>query len=415
MKILIYGVNFSPELTGIGKYTGEMAEWLAEQGYDIHVITAPPYYPAWKISKGYSVCRYTRETAKKITITRCPIWVPAQPKAFTRIIHLLSFAFFSVPVLFKQVFFWRPEVVVSVAPPFFCTPQTVLFSKFAGVKSWLHFQDFEICAMFGSGMVPGGERISDILHKIQSSITRRFDIVSTISYTMCLSAEKKKVNKDRVILFPNWVDTTFLTPNADGSYFRGMWEISAEKKVVLYSGNLGKKQGLDCLIEAASALRHREDILFVVVGDGAHKYKLMGRCREMEVKNMQFYSLQPYELLPSLLCMADIHLIIQKRGTADAVLPSKLTSVLSVGGHSIITAEPDTELGRIVSDNPGIATLIPPEEMHTLVNTIVQLCNRPEIGEGQVNKVARNYAVNKLGKEEVLKKFERDLIQLTDN
>ena len=45
MKILVYGINYSPELTGIGKYTGEMVEWLAAQGHEVRVINAPPYYP----------------------------------------------------------------------------------------------------------------------------------------------------------------------------------------------------------------------------------------------------------------------------------------------------------------------------------------------------------------------------------
>ena len=53
MKILLYGINFSPELTGIGKYTGELANWLAERGHQVRVVTAPPYYPAWKIAAGF--------------------------------------------------------------------------------------------------------------------------------------------------------------------------------------------------------------------------------------------------------------------------------------------------------------------------------------------------------------------------
>ncbi len=50
MKILVYGINYSPELTGIGKYTGEMVEWLARNGHEVRVITAPPYYPEWKVA-----------------------------------------------------------------------------------------------------------------------------------------------------------------------------------------------------------------------------------------------------------------------------------------------------------------------------------------------------------------------------
>ena len=61
MKILVYGINYSPELTGIGKYTGEMVEWLAAQGHEVRVITAPPYYPQWQGGENYSAWRYKRK------------------------------------------------------------------------------------------------------------------------------------------------------------------------------------------------------------------------------------------------------------------------------------------------------------------------------------------------------------------
>ncbi|GHK07461.1 hypothetical protein ECZU01_14390 [Escherichia coli] len=61
MKILVYGINYSPELTGIGKYTGEMVEWLAAQGHEVRVITAPPYYPQWQVGENYSAALQTRE------------------------------------------------------------------------------------------------------------------------------------------------------------------------------------------------------------------------------------------------------------------------------------------------------------------------------------------------------------------
>ncbi len=58
---MIYGINYAPELTSIGKYTGEMTEWLAEQGHDVRIITAPPYYPAWRVADGYSCWKYLHE------------------------------------------------------------------------------------------------------------------------------------------------------------------------------------------------------------------------------------------------------------------------------------------------------------------------------------------------------------------
>lgn len=266
--------------------------------------------------------------------------------------------------------------------------------------------------MLGSGMAGGGKKVSAVAHQLQSFITRRFDTVSSISHTMCASAERNSVSKNKVILFPNWVDIDFITPDADGSWVREKWGIAAETKVVLYSGNLGKKQGLEIVLESAQEMEHRKDILFIIVGDGAHKTELIRLSKQMELGNIQFHSLQPYKLLPNLLRMADIHLVIQKRGTADAVLPSKLTSILSIGGHSVITAEPDTELGHIVRENPGIATLIPPEKPEALTGAIIALCDNPGVGFGQVNQQARKYAENKLGKDAILSQFERDLLEM---
>src|SRR6266446_3670753 len=96
MRILIYGLNFYPEPTGIGKYTGEMAHWLAGRGHEVRVVTAPPFYPQWRVSPAYRAWKYSRERFRPhngngkssgaqqahgpdVEIFRCPIWVPENP------------------------------------------------------------------------------------------------------------------------------------------------------------------------------------------------------------------------------------------------------------------------------------------------------------------------------------------------
>ena len=92
MRILIYGINFSPELTGIGKYTGEMASWLADQKHSVRVVTAPPYYPEWKVAEGYSNKKYSRTTEGNIEIIRCPLFVPSKITTLSRLGNLFSFS-----------------------------------------------------------------------------------------------------------------------------------------------------------------------------------------------------------------------------------------------------------------------------------------------------------------------------------
>lgn len=89
MRILVYGINYSPELTGIGKYTGEMVEWMASQGHEVRVVTAPPYYPQWQVGEPYSSWRYRREVGVT-TVWRCPLYVPTQPSTLKRLLHLGS-------------------------------------------------------------------------------------------------------------------------------------------------------------------------------------------------------------------------------------------------------------------------------------------------------------------------------------
>ena len=90
MKILIYGLNYAPELTGVGRYTGRLASWLAQRGYQVRCVTALPYYPKWRIDDGYRPRRYCREVIDGVAVTRCPLWVPGRPASVTRILHLLS-------------------------------------------------------------------------------------------------------------------------------------------------------------------------------------------------------------------------------------------------------------------------------------------------------------------------------------
>lgn len=413
MRILIYGLNFSPELVGIGKYTGEMAQWLAISNHDVRVITSPPYYPEWHIGSGYSRLRYLHEKVGYVTVLRSPLWVPKKPKTITRLLHLASFAISSFPQLLGQIA-WRPDVIICIAPSFFCTPATILFSKFTNTRSWLHIQDFEIDAMFGLGMMAKGGTLARVALRIESFFLQRFNRVSSISPRMCASLKTKGVPDQSVFHFPNWVDTDFITPQVDRKNLRHKWGFSPSDKIALYSGNIGKKQGLEIILDAANTLREIPDLHFLIVGDGAHKASLVAAAYEGSLQNIHFYPLQPLQSLPDLLSMVDVHLVIQKRGAADAVMPSKLTGIFSAGGDSIITADIDTDLGRLVQNNPGIGKLIEPENSSALSAAIVEFFANGQGGVGGYNYVARQYAVENLGKESVLGRFELALNEVVN-
>ncbi len=413
MKILIYGLNFSPELTGIGKYTGEMVHWLTQQGHECRIVTAPPYYPDWKVSQTYSSWRYQKEYIHDAKIYRCPLWVPKHPQAIKRLLHLTSFALSSLPILIRQLS-WKADVIICIAPAFFCTPGALLYSKLSRAKSWLHIQDFEIDAMIGLGITRQIKWLTRLAYTFEKIIFSQFDQVSSISHTMCQKLQEKGVSTSAVTYFPNWVDTSFISPQADTTKYRQRWNIGDNDIMILYSGNLGKKQGLDLILDAAQSLSDNPRFRFIIVGEGAEKYHLIKKTKQLQLNNIQFHPLQPYESLSDLLCAADIHLVLQKRGAADAVLPSKVTGILAAGGHAIITAEKNTELGRIISNNPNIATLIPPESKNHLIDAINQLAHTLSQKEKRTHNIeALNYAKKNLGLDRILNTFEQSLLNLS--
>ncbi|MGF6235335.1 colanic acid biosynthesis glycosyl transferase WcaI [Leclercia sp. 1548] len=405
MKILVYGINYSPELTGIGKYTGEMVEWMARQGHEVRVITAPPYYPEWQVGKHYSSWRYRREEGAA-TVWRCPLYVPKQPSTLKRLIHLGSFALSSFFPLMAQRR-WKPDRIIGVVPTLFCTPGMRLLGKLSGARTLLHIQDYEVDAMLGLGMAGKGKggKVARLASAFERSGLHNVDYVSTISRSMMNKAQEKGVAAEKVIFFPNWSEVARfrdVTP-ADVAALRAQLGLAEAHKIVLYSGNIGEKQGLENVIDAAAALSDKP-WQFVIVGQGGGKARLEKMARERGLQNIQFFPLQSYDALPALLKMADCHLVVQKRGAADAVLPSKLTNILAVGGNAVITAEPHTELGQLCTSLPGIAVCVEPESVPALVAGIEQALTMPK-----ENTVARDYAERTIEKENVLSQFIADI------
>jgi colanic acid biosynthesis glycosyl transferase WcaI len=398
VKILLYSANYAPEPTGIGKYSGEMAEWLTKQGHEVRVVAAPPYYPDWKIAKGYAWPPYRTETLRGVRVWRAPLWVPRQPSGLKRVIHLLTFALSSAPVMLRQVA-WQPDVVLTVAPAIVCAPMGWLTARLSGARAWLHVQDFEVDVAFGMGFIQGGSLLKRFALGCERFLMRRFDAVSSISGRMVDRLVSKGVPGSKAHFFPNWVDVNVIRPITHVSTYREELGIPADAKVVLYSGSLGAKHGLAIIPEAAKLLAHRSDIFFVICGDGVMKAELEEALKGLPTARM--LPLQPFERLNELLGMADIHVLPQCAGAEDLVLPSKMTGMLSSGRPIVATCSPLSESGRVVSQC-GLVT--PLGDTQALADAVMHLADCPE-QRATLGLQARHYAVEYLSADGVLGKF----------
>jgi colanic acid biosynthesis glycosyl transferase WcaI len=368
VKILIYSANFAPEPVGIGKYSGEMASWMASQGHDVRVVAAPPYYPEWKIQPEYRRPRYRHERWREVDVWRTPVWVPTNPGALKRIVHLLSFAISSFPVMVRQAF-WRPDLVITVAPAIVCAPAGWLVARACRAQCWLHVQDFEIDIAFKMSMLKSGG-LQRFALGLERWMLRRFDTVSSISQNMVKRLISKGVPAERTRHFPNWVDISHVHPSCDGSAYRERLGIAPEAVVVLYAGSLGAKHGLMLIPAVAELLRDRSDIVFVICGDGVMKQPLAHESRHLA--NVKLLPLQPFERLGDLLCMATIHLLPQSADATDLVLPSKLSGMLASGRPVIATCPAGSELESVVS-RCGI--VVRPDDKAGVADAIVRLAD----------------------------------------
>jgi colanic acid biosynthesis glycosyl transferase WcaI len=403
VRILIYSINYFPEPTGIGKYNGEMAEWLANRGHEVVMISAPPYYPWWRVQLPYRSWLYRTELINKVTVHRCPLWVPRQPTGVKRLLHLLSFALTSIPLLSIQLF-RRPDIIVVLEPTLFCAPVALILSRLSGARAWLHVQDFEVDAALGLGLVKA-KAAGRTAAKIERWLMNRFDRVSTISGSMLERLASKGVLQEKTVLLPNWVDVQDIFPLPKASIYRAELGIEDNKCVALYSGNMGEKQGLETLLAAARSLQAESGLLFVLCGAGAARERLMRMGTGL--RNVIWLPLQPVEKLNELLNLADVHLLPQRADAADLVMPSKLLGMLASGRPVLATAYPGTQLAKMVS---SCGKLVEPGNAQEIAQALLELMQAPQERE-RLGVQARN-AAQAWDKSSVLCGFENQLLAM---
>ncbi len=410
-RLLLIGYNFYPEPTGIGKYNGEMVSWLVERGYDCTVITSYPYYPFWKIQEPYYKKRFWYSVEKwdgsgsggKLKIYRCPQYVPNRPSGLKRILLDISFILSACIPILRLLPGKQFDYVLTVAPSFQVGLLGLLFRKLHKAKLLYHIQDLQIEAARDLNLIKS-KRVINGLFKIEKYILNKSDVISSISEGM-VSRIQEKAQKD-VVLFPNWTDINMFYPIKNKVNLRKKFGYQPSDKIILYSGSIGEKQGLDSILHIADQLRNLKSLKFIICGSGPYKHKLQNLAKQLDLQNIKFFPIQPYAKFNRFLNLADVHLVIQKARASDLVMPSKLTTILAVGGLAIITADPGSGLHSLIKEH-DIGILVEAENPDALKNSILMVVDNDF---PQINNNARNYAETFLSMNKIMVSYE-DFIQ----
>ena len=404
LNIIIVGLNYAPEPIGTGKFTAQTAEWLAKSGHTVQVVCAPPYYPQWKTYSGYKSYWYRRFHRRGVNVLNCPAYIPCNVSLSKRLLHLLSFSFSSFfPVLWMAT--RRPTHVILIAPTIICAPQVLLLRLISRCRLLVHIQDYELDAMSGLNLTKSGYFFKFLLF-LERSFLCSADCVTTISDAMMAKARVRGVAKERLGFFPNWADVPGEIGEVHPPLFVNEVSSGGLKKLVLYSGNIGEKQGLEALVDVA---RHfpADEVSFLVVGDGAARARLERQVVLSELPNIYFRPPVSEEFFFQLLASADCHLVLQRGSISDSVMPSKVSNIFAVGGNCVITAERETALGAICEANDGLAVLVSPDSVEALVEGIKSCLAKPK-----VNQIAIEYSNRFLRRPTILASFVRLLESL---
>ena len=407
MKVTIWGINYAPEVTGIAPYNLALAEHLRRQGHEVRMVTSFAYYPAWRKQDGDSGRLYRTDQLNGVSVHRCWHYVPRRVSTIKRILHEGTFVLFS---LLRLLTLPRPDVYVVVSPPLLLGCAAWILTWFKRSPYLFHVQDLQPDAAVGLGMLKPS-RFTQMLYWLEAKAYRHAARVSGISQGMLDAFTRKGVPSSRQIYFPNGVKLPAAGSIPAWGQFRQRAGFGKDEFLAVYSGNLGLKQGLEILVEAARALAGSA-VRLVICGDGAARPRLEAAIREQGLGNLTLLPLQPEEGYREMLVDADVCLITQQAGSGAAFFPSKLLPTLAYGRAVVGVADDDSELRRAIRQGE-FGECVQPGEAGRLAQVLRGLAEDPETREA-MGRSGRRF-VEQFEFTEVLSRYARDLAEVTNS
>jgi colanic acid biosynthesis glycosyl transferase WcaI len=353
VNITVWGINYDPEPTGIGPFNTDLCVWLASRGHRVTMLSTFPYYPWWKKRPEDQGKIHERRMATGVELHRCWHYVPEKPSTVKRLVHELSFVATST---WRALWTDKPDVYVVVSPSLFLGIGAFVASRLKRRPFVFHVQDLQPDAALGLGMIKPGLSVK-MLYALEKWSYGRAALVSGISAGMIDAYRRKGVPEEKIYLFPNWIPDAppDVSAGAGGASFRREYGIAAETPLIAYSGNVGMKQGLEVVVEAArGGAAH-----WAICGEGAAKPALEAAIAADPQSGARLYPLQPDDRYRALLREADVSLITQQKGTGQFFFPSKLLSILQYGRPVLAVADEASELARAAREG-GFGLVVEP-------------------------------------------------------
>ena len=403
LNVLVTTSYYWPEAAGSGPYLTGVAEYLSDRGHHVEVVTGFAHYPDWQSSARGRLA--ATETRGGVNIRRRWHYVPHRQSAAHRALYEISLFTLGLTALPRR---WRPDVIIGTCPSLAGGAHAAVASRLYGVPYGLVFQDLMGLAAAQSG-VAGGARVATLVRKAELALAARADAVAVIAEGFRRYLEDGGVAPDKIHRLRNWTRRVEPTESAAETRRRLGW--SADEFVCLHGGNMGQKQGLANLLEAAALLRDAH-VRIVLAGDGNDRPRLQRRAHDLELRNLDFIEMQGPGRWEEVMQASDLLLVNQRASVTDMSLPSKLTSYFAAGRPVVAAASADSETAREIG-SAGAGVVVPPDDAPTFCDAILSL-RADRARAHALGRSARNYADNVLTAGSILAEYESFVSNLVE-
>lgn len=393
--MLVVGINYAPEHTGIAPYTTALCEHLARSGSDVFVLTGTPHYPHWTTAPEYRHLR-TRAEVNRVAIRRLRHFVPTTQSAARRAAYELTFG----AQVLTQRLPWRPDVVVSVVPSLAGALAASIIAARHRARFVVWVQDLMGPATSESG-IRGGRRLRRVVQRLEKAVLNRADAITVISDAFRHYIEELGVDSDAIRFIPNWSHVR--APSKNRRDVRAGLRWRDDELIVLHAGNMGLKQGLPNVIDAACVAKTKAlPIRFVLMGDGSQRHDLEERARGVE--SVEFLPPASDDDFIEVLAAADVLLVNEAATVRDMSMPSKLTSYFAAG-RPIVAAVRSDGATALEVHRSGAGVVVPSDSPSDLVAAVALLGSDPHASDHGC--AGRLYAARQLTADHSLLQLQR--------
>ncbi|GAA4891834.1 glycosyltransferase family 4 protein [Streptomyces coeruleoprunus] len=367
-RVLLVTTNYAPEHAGIAPYSTQTAEHLAARGAEVDVLAGMPHYPGWRVHDDYRGRWRMVEDRSGVRVHRRRGFVPARQTALLRAAYEISFlAHGSV-----RPPSGRPHLVLSQMPTLAGGVLGARAARRHGVPHVVVVQDLMGAAAAQSG-ISGGGRVASLVAGAEAGVLRRAALIGVVHESFVDRVAAMGVPEARVRVVPNW--THVPPPAGDRRAVRARLGWRDDEFVVLHSGNMGFKQGLDVLVDTARiAARETPGLRVVLMGDGSRREHVERLAAGLA--NVDLLPPAPDTDFPDVLAAADVLAVTQRASVLDMSLPSKLTSYFASGRPVVASVAPEGGTAQEVLRS-GAGVVVRAEDPEALHGALGELLRDP--------------------------------------